>query len=63
MRWKSKEPAHWGDYREITKFAWFPITLNSETRWLEKVTLHQTYERAGWLSLTEWYWKSHSFVD
>jgi hypothetical protein len=63
MRWKRKEPPRWGDYREHTKFAFLPITLNHETRWLEKVTLHQTAERSGWGLMARWYWKSHSFVE
>jgi hypothetical protein len=32
-----------GQSRVVTKFAWFPIRVGTETRWLETVHLHQEY--------------------
>ena len=30
--------------RTISKFAWIPIKINREIRWLEKVTVMQMYD-------------------
>ena len=47
MRWKTNvefKPYH-GQQRVITKFAILPIeTEEGEVRWLEKVTINQTYK-------------------
>jgi hypothetical protein len=42
-------------------FAFFPITINGETRWLEIVKVRGYY----WLGLSSgnWYWHSLDFVD
>lgn len=40
-----------GDTREITKFAWLPIYVNGCWYWLERITIHQTYNGGydiGW---------------
>ena len=36
-----------GDERTVKKFALFPIEANGEWRWMEFVTIHQTW-RGGW---------------
>lgn len=39
-----------GEERTIERFALFPIKANGETRWLELVTIHQSYntENSAW---------------
>lgn len=32
-----------GDTREVTKFALFPIKVGRIIYWLEKITIHQTF--------------------
>lgn len=54
---KPKKPKpKFGELRTISKFAWFPIKINREIYWLEKVTLHQMYLGCG-------YWDNIIFVD
>lgn len=61
MRWKTNvefKPYH-GQQRVITKFAILPIeTKDGEVRWLEKVTINQTYkiDPVG-------HWVNDCFVD
>lgn len=51
MRWRKKLkpfPKN-GDTREVTKFLWFPKTIDNETRWLERTTWIQEYVvTTGW---------------
>ena len=40
-----------GDTREVIRFAWLPIYVNCCWYWLEKITIHQTYNSGdsfGW---------------
>lgn len=46
MRWKQPQ---WGDTRIIKRFALFPITVGSETRWLEWCYIKQHYGITMWL--------------
>ena len=58
MRWIEKPPRYL-EQRVITKFALLPIKVqNGEVRWLEKVTIKQTYvlSRNG-------KWRNDCFVD
>ena len=45
----------------ITKFAWLPISIGWETRWLEKVRIKRYY----WISDISgcMYWENVEFVD
>lgn len=66
MRIKHKIPPKSGETKVVTKFAFIPITIGYETRWLEKVTykkkcrlvwcydigLHCSYE-----------WENIEFID
>lgn len=53
MKWK--EPRE-GETRVVTYFAFFPVTINHETRWLETVTVKEQY----WVSVG---WTLFGFVD
>ena len=49
MRWT--RPPRWAD-RIVKRFAFLPITIKGEARWLENVYLAQTYNPvAGWMNL------------
>jgi hypothetical protein len=43
-----------GDTKRVTRFLWWPVTINGETRWLERVTVEYTYGCyklwAGWIA-------------
>lgn len=59
MRFKSKRE----NYKTIRKtwFALLPVTVNGETRWLERVTVEGYY----WFGpiFGNWYWEPQRFVD
>ena len=42
-------------------FAFFPIEINGETRWLEFVKVKGYYHRQGYSG--HWSWKNVAFVD
>jgi hypothetical protein len=42
MRWIKNEIDD-GDTRKRSKFLWWPLTIGTETRWLERVTLEYVY--------------------
>ena len=46
---KKLKPQYY-ETRTISKFAWFPIKINREIYWLEKVTVMQMY-RGYWENL------------
>lgn len=50
---KKKKPEI-GDTRIIRRFAWFPVLLEREIRWLEQVTIEQMYGIFGW---SDWRYK------
>jgi len=56
MRWELPKD---GEKRKRTKFLWFPMTLDSETRWLERTTWIEKY-----YSLATWYgWRPYEWAD
>lgn len=63
IRFMRKMLAKPGEERIITKFLWFPVTINYERRWLEKVKIKMRreieYTYAGYYE----YWSYISFVD
>jgi hypothetical protein len=60
---------NWGNkYREslqlerlVTKFLWFPVTIGSETRWLETATIRQHRVTESYDG--SFYWTDEDFVD
>lgn len=58
MRWKHKDSS-WptlGEIETATWFAWLPVTIGLETRWLELVRVRSKYFREG-------DWEYLMFVD
>ena len=47
MRWYKPRPIDRGTKRTIVKFAWLPVTISGETRWLERVAIRQEYVSDG----------------
>lgn len=45
----------------ITKFAWKPIRVKGETRWLEKITVRGYYWIGAFSGRTHWVWQE--FID
>lgn len=57
-----------GETRRKTFFAWLPVTISNETRWLEKVTIQQTAVRVVIHSdilddVTAVKWRNTSFIN
>lgn len=61
MRWVKKYFGV-GSTRVVKRFAWFPVTIGAETRWLETVYICQKYE---WDRdrLKEYRWVNQYFVE
>lgn len=45
MRWKIVPEPKVGDRRIVSYFAWLPVGIGGEVRWLERVTIEQIYRR------------------
>ena len=62
MRWGNKN-RHVKEYERhvITRFAWLPITIKGETRWLEKCHI-KAYFCFGPFTCRK-YWEYEEFVD
>jgi hypothetical protein len=43
MRIKRNNSPKVGETRQITKFLWFPLAIDGETRWLETATYTEEY--------------------
>jgi hypothetical protein len=64
---KKKEmiEAYWSSKRKIKdKFLWFPVTINGETRWLEKATIEYRVDCERDLVDNKYYfWKPINFIE
>ena len=57
MRWQQPK---FRDVRVIAKFAFLPVTIGHETRWLETVYIKQTFIEH--LTSTGGYWRNSEFI-
>lgn len=69
MRWP-KKIAKIGDKRIIEKFAFLPITIDNEARWLETVTIEQKYIKSTLIAYPsgtplacKYVWNNEKFID
>ena len=64
MRWmmKEKDYPNKGDIRIIKRFAFLPIRIGAEKRWLETVYIEQRYERYGIFIFDPFDWFDQRFV-
>lgn len=64
---KEKEilDAYWNSKRKIkTKFLWWPITIDGETRWLETATIEYKVDWKYDLFLDKYYyWSPIKFIN
>jgi hypothetical protein len=49
--------------RVITKFLWFPVKIENETRWLETVSIKQTKIQYVEDWARHWGWVDSNFID
>lgn len=50
--------------KQKTKFLWFPLTIDGETRWLETATIEYKSCRARDILLsTVYYWEPWNFIN
>jgi len=59
MRWNTKPYPKHRDIRIVSKFALFPIWIDGEYRWLERVSIQQRYF-SDW-DISEW--DNIKFID
>lgn len=62
MRWITPEPPTEGDTRIVKRFAFLPITIGRENRWLEVCYIQQEFK----LRYFEWDWEGfydNTWVD
>jgi hypothetical protein len=57
----SKKLEEWQKPSVITFFAWLPVTIGNETRWLELVTVRREWQEYG--AFFEPYWSYEEFID
>ena len=55
---RRKAPVH-GTEEIVTFFAWFPITIYDDRRWLERVTIRRRWIMGQW----ELFYKDLEFID
>lgn len=55
-------PQRW-DKQTVSKFAFLPISIGSETRWFETVTIEQEYQADGCSGGSFSGWVNKRFVD
>lgn len=60
MRWFKPRG---GEEKIVKKFAFFPITIHDETRWLETVTIKYRYYTASSYLWDKGCWLPVKFVD
>jgi len=61
MKWNNPTS---GSSRVVKKFAWWPIRIGKEARWLERVTIRQQYVFNGYSWDTPIYvWFNVEFLD
>lgn len=66
MRWKRKPPPKEGQRRIVRRFAWWPICIGAEWRWVERVYLQQEYvmrEDLDFDRIPRLRWENVAFVD
>lgn len=62
MRWHFRFPEP-GDIRTHRRFAWLPVVIDNEARWLEVVTSCQQRVVEGYEEYTRARWKDLFFID
>jgi hypothetical protein len=68
MRFTKKKEmmdAYWSSKPKIKdKFLWFPVTINGETRWLEKATIEYRVDwERDFVDDKYYFWKPINFID
>jgi hypothetical protein len=65
MRWNYKPPVYpkHADTRTREWFAWLPVTIGRETRWLERVKVLEVYDSMPFLDTTFGGWFFSNFID
>jgi hypothetical protein len=61
MRWRDERKV--GDKRLETWFAWFPVRINDETRWLETVRVLQRRNYMQGQYVCQFFWENINFAD
>jgi len=62
---KEMKEGYWKGFRKTkTKFLWWPVTIDDETRWLETATIEYKIDYDYDLfSNTYYYWEPRRFID
>jgi len=62
VRWDNEPNPEDGDRRTRSWFAWWPVTIGTQTRWLETVTVREEY-RVPCLACGDPFWARRYFED
>lgn len=62
MRWTTEPDPEDGDRRTTSWFALWPVTIGTETRWLERVSVLEEY-RVPCLACGDPFWAKRRFVE
>lgn len=57
---------YWNDTNKVvTKFLWFPITIDGETRWLENATVRYMVKKeySVFVGDYHYYWEAREFLN
>lgn len=61
MRWfKMSHDPDYGTIRARSKFLWLPLTIGSESRWLERATWMEKWSLGAWFGD---HWRPYEWVD
>jgi len=63
MKFKLKQQPVVGDTRTISKFAFLPIRIENEIRWLERVKIKQQYVLGSIKFSAYDYWRNIEFIS
>jgi hypothetical protein len=61
MRWYAKPEPDGGEVRVRRCFAWLPVTIDGETRWLERYTVVDRYHSA--MGVGPGFWVRVKFIN
>lgn len=60
MRWFKRSMPKGGDIRTRRRFLWLPLTIDGETRWLERAVWEEIARYGRGFGL---WWKPYQFID
>ena len=63
MRWIAESEPKEGDIRVVKKFAFLPIRIGRDVRWLESCKIEMIYKFCYYMDDYYWAWVYKRFID